>query len=655
MLLLLLACATNKQADEDSAAVQISWTDTDGDTIIDLQEGWIDPENPEGTPSTDTDGDGEADYLDLDSDGDALEDALEAGDADVITLPWDSDFDGTPDFRDLDSDENCLSDESEKAFDSDSDGIGSHADLDDDGDGIPDTAEMDGCERIDSDGDGIYDHRDTDADGDGIGDLFEGDISAYDSTPRDSDSDGVPDYLDDDSDNDGFPDADEGQAPADTEPPADTDADGDPDFRDIDADGDGINDADEAAYGTDPLLSDTDGDGFPDGMEVSAGTSPTDPGSTFEGLYVVVDERQTIEEHFDFELQLKMGDIGFLLDTTCSMSGALNSMASEFSQIVTDLSATVPDAEYAVATYDDYNYGGFGTSGDKPFILVQQVTSDTASVQSALSGLYVHNGVDIPESTLEGIYQSITGAGFDQDCNGRYDASTDVLPFQADPADPFGGTGGQFYRAGGAGGGTGGGMGFRDYALPVVVYVTDADFRDPGNGYGAPNGCPSVANSTRAANATTNLGAYLIGIGMNNVPIPQMNALAQDTASYADLNGDGRSNEELVFTWNSGQASQLRTTIIDAIDELVSSIRIEEVTLEIDGDTEGFVVAVDPPSHQINANANGQTIRFNLTFLGAVPEQPTPQFYHLTLNVIGDGTLLLGQQEIFVLIPGSAG
>jgi len=77
-------------------------TDTDGDTIVDLDE--------EAELGTDSDGDGTPDFGDLDSDNDGYPDSREAGDDDPGTPPVDSDRDGIPDYRDLDSDADGLSD-----------------------------------------------------------------------------------------------------------------------------------------------------------------------------------------------------------------------------------------------------------------------------------------------------------------------------------------------------------------------------------------------------------------------------------------------------------------------------------------------------------------------------------------------------------------
>ncbi len=640
----------------DDPTTLISWKDEDEDTILDLDEGYVDPAQVGGDTaegpleSTDTDEDETPDYQDLDADDDGIEDYLEAGDEDVVTLPWDSDLDGTPDFRDLDSDDNCIDDGDEGSKDPDDDGVRNFADLDDDGDGILDTTEIgDDCAVLDSDADETPDYRDDDSDGDGASDATEAGTSAWETEPRDLDGDGVPDSLDDDSDGDGFSDSTEAGG---GDAARDTDGDGMWDGADLDADGDGIPDAEEASHGTERLDPDSDDDGFTDGAEVAAGTLPNDETSVIEGIYVTVEERTNVEENFEFTLSVSQGDIGFLLDTTCSMSSTLSSMASQFSQIVSEVEAQVPDAQYAVATFDDYNYGSYGTSGDKIYDLVQPLTTSTSSVQSALSSLSVHNGVDGPEGAMEALYQALSGAGYDMSCNHSYDASKDVRPFIASGADPFNGGGGQNYNSGVPGIGTGGGMGFRPYALPVIVYVTDNYMRDPENGYGSPGGCPGDAGQSDVVSAAGSLNATLIGISVSgSTPVAQMNTLANQTGSLADTDGDGAADDKLVFQW-SGNASALRTTIVSAITDLVDSVQFSKITLQVDGDTHGFVKSIDPEEYTLSSSANGQVIDFDLTFRGAVAAADTDQTYKLTLNVLGDGTVLLDTLDIYVLVPG---
>lgn len=98
------ACATGTGCIAGSCGMRPT-IDTDGDTISDFDEA--------AAAMRDTDGDGTPDFMDDDSDGDGISDAMEAGDADVMSPPVDSDGDGLPDFRDLDSDNDGLSDEDE--------------------------------------------------------------------------------------------------------------------------------------------------------------------------------------------------------------------------------------------------------------------------------------------------------------------------------------------------------------------------------------------------------------------------------------------------------------------------------------------------------------------------------------------------------------
>ncbi|NOY24802.1 MAG: hypothetical protein GXP62_02925 [Oligoflexia bacterium] len=629
--------------------------DFDGDTILDIHEGDGDP-----------DGDGLPNWQDTDSDGDTISDATEAGDSDPVTLPIDSDVDGTPDFLDRDSDDNCITDPNEKhdtgagPGDADGDGVADYADNDNDGDGIPDTVELRGtCDLpLDSDGDRTPDFMDTDSDNDGIGDIYESGMGDYVASPVDTDGDGTPDYLDLDSDGDGISDADEGGTGGDpSAEPRDTDSDGIYDFQDTDSDGDGLSDKDEASvYLTDPYDADTDGDGFSDGAELAAGTDPLDPSTVIKGIYVEVGERTEVEQGFDFDLRIQMGDIGFMIDTTGSMSGTANAMAGEFSQIITELALTIPDAQYGYATHDDYPYGSMGQAGvDQAFELHQQVTSSTSSVQAAMSATRIHSGMDSPESSMEALYQAFSGVGYDMNCDSVYEDTSDVRPFLASKGDPFGGLGGQGWSVSSPGGGTLGGMGFRDLAVHIVVEATDSAMRDPEAGYATPGGCPQDAGFSDVVAAAGDLGASLVGISVSDtlLPEPQMLDLAAATGSYADTDGDGRANNPLVFEW-SGTDEDFRDTITQAIEDLIGAVRFDTVSLQVVGDEWGFVSAIDPEKYDdiSDLGTGDTTLSFTLTFRGVVAATTEDQIFALTLNVLGDDSILLDSTEIIVVVPG---
>ncbi|MFL6550966.1 MAG: outer membrane beta-barrel protein, partial [Povalibacter sp.] len=185
---------------------------------LDLDNDGI-PDDIEG--SEDADGDGIPNLADLDSDNDGIPDLIEAGGADldgngvadnladanhngladvydaaaggIALLAIDTDGDGFPNFRDVDSDGDALSDLLEAGgVDANGDGrIDTFADVDHNGLADSVDASFTGghaLARPDTDGDGVVDGLDTDSDGDGMSDRVE--------SSSDSDRDGIPDYRD---------------------------------------------------------------------------------------------------------------------------------------------------------------------------------------------------------------------------------------------------------------------------------------------------------------------------------------------------------------------------------------------------------------------------------------------------------------------------
>ena len=227
-------------------------TDTDGDGIVDAIE----------SLTADTDGDGTLDYLDVDSDNDAIPDSVERG---TTTTPRDTDGDGLADYIDRDSDDDRIPDGLEAGatpatpVDTDSDGTPDYRDRDSDGDRVPDALEGGGV-GVDTDSDEIDDAFDVnqvggaDANLDGIADA-----AATSNVDRDT----QPDFRDVDSDGDGIGDRLESQTTG-----VDTDADGIDNRYDVnstggvDANRDGVDDA--------RLLPDTDGDGRADQRDLDA-------------------------------------------------------------------------------------------------------------------------------------------------------------------------------------------------------------------------------------------------------------------------------------------------------------------------------------------------------------------------------------------------
>jgi hypothetical protein len=358
---------------------------------------------------------------------------------------------------------------------------------------------------------------------------------------------------------------------------------------------------------------------------------------------------------FTFTLEIQEADVGFLLDTTCSMSGTMSAMAGEFSTMVDDLSSAIPDAQYGYATYDDYAMTPYGytSSGDKPFILSSQITSAVGRVQSRMSSSSIHFGGDGPESGMEALFQAASGNGYDQNCDGRYAAGTDVQPLRSTSGDPFSGAGGSARDPSVPGGGEIGGFGFRDDALPIIVYATDNYLRDPESGYGSPGGCPRDAGSSDVISAVTGIGARLIGVDTSGTPTTQMNELADATGSLADLDGGGSADDRLVLRW-AGSSATFRSSVVDAIRSLVNSVEFSTVELVVVGDTWGFVSSIDPSSYSDVGTGGGSTIlSFTINVSAAAPAAPDTRTYNIGLQVLGDGTVVLAEDTLVVVVPGS--
>lgn len=243
--------------------------DPDADGLTNLAEYRLELESAGGEPNV-----VRTSPCDPDTDGDGLDDVVEAGSryGDGPSDPTRADTDGDGVLDGLE--------------DSSRDGTWDQRDetdptrADTDGDGL-----ADGFEDEDQDGTvqaSETDPRQADSDGDGVRDGDERSIFGTDPTAPDTDGDGLVDGLElglfgdsdpstssdpqrADTDGDGL---DDGAEDADRDGARDDD---ETDPRLADTDGDGITDSVEAGdLGTDPLSPDTDGDWVSDGEEVGA-------------------------------------------------------------------------------------------------------------------------------------------------------------------------------------------------------------------------------------------------------------------------------------------------------------------------------------------------------------------------------------------------
>jgi hypothetical protein len=333
-------------------------------------------------------------------------------------------------------------------------------------------------------------------------------------------------------------------------------------------------------------------------------------------------------------------DLAYVLETGMSATSTIRAAGDSLPDVLAALDEDFASQTIGVATFDDYAYSSYGTAPDKPYQLQQQQTDARESVQYVLDGLSAHKGEDSTQSGMEALYQALTGVGYDQDCDADYDTLADVLPFESNPADLFGGTAGQAYDVTDDSTGALGGMGFRaDAALRVVVYSTDGWLRDSENGYGTPGGCADDAGFSAVVKAALDANVWLVGVGTSALPVPQMEDLADATGAFADLDSDGSADERLVYEILPG-TDTFRDSVLSALDGIRHQVGLPDVyasvRLEVRDDPLGIVSSMGPSEFVDVAWADVDALEFHVAYdthaYGAEPVVGS-----VTLAVVGDG------------------
>ncbi len=415
------------------------------------------------------------------------------------------------------------------------------ATTDTDGVDAEDGTEVDVIEESDADAPLI------DTDGDTISDVDEGADEAVDT-----DGDGDPDFEDLDSDADGIPDVAEAGDDDLATPPRDTDDDGIPDFRDRDSDNDGLSDRWENDHGLDPYDEDSDDDGAPDLIEVGAGTDPLDPDSNpaSEGNFFFVvpyrDDPDPSSDTLVFGTDIQKADVFFLMDTTGSMTGAIDNLRSSLSTtIIPAISTVIPDVWFGVGRFDDYPIAPYGMSGvDIVFGLTQRMTSDVSAAQAGVNALDLHSGYDGPESHVPALYAAATGSGFGTYLAPQGFCSTGEIGYPC----------------------------FRQDAIPIVIMFTDAPMHNgPGNVNPYTSVTPAPPTFGDAVAALDAIHAKVISIindGGYGDAVPHATAMTTATGAV-----DSTGSPLIYVIPHDGTG--LGTEVVNAVETLVEQVPID--------------------------------------------------------------------------------
>jgi hypothetical protein len=693
--------------------------------------------------------------------------------------PVDSDRDGAYDFQDTDSNNDMLSDTAQAApnplqagagsppaadclqgggrgvqtsvvsgwtchpFDTDTDGRPDYADADADGDRIENGQEIapgGAAAPTDTDGDGLPDWRDTDSDGDTILDVHETGIDRdLDGTPnfRDLDSDGDnPTGSEANSDRNEAGDADPATPPVQcprelnvaTLNLMDVMPDGVPDFEDTDSDNDGLSDREEAILGTDRCNPDSDGDGQLDSAEAAYCRNRMRTGCATERSQRIPDTDyylilpfggSAVNRELEFGTNIHVADVFFISDTTGSMGGQLravqSSIATPRTGLIDSLLRVIPDTWFGVSHYDDFPFGGYGSSPDRAFWplcagvptstpgcqpdwgITVQPPMRAMDVQATANQIRLHGGSDGPESAVEALYQIITGEGFyDRSRPDTCRGSDGRGPCWVPPRNCVDGTRGMpCFRAG---------------ALPIVVHYTDAPFHNgarnespPGSTYNEPYVGISPTphnmddlinaynrNSGRVVNMNANSGQRCAGMRPTShsgfSPCFDFRVLAEGTSSV-DLEGN-----PLVFDLPGGGtvSSDFVDTVVEAVNTLATRVPIDINTATRNDpanpamvDATRFIRRRTPSCQIAPMNDRCWTEPMGVTHRAAVARTDLSTFYRVVpgtrvrftiffqndnvfrgerqsstlfrafIDVVGDGVTTLDTREVYILVPAS--
>ncbi|HCH65200.1 MAG: hypothetical protein CL927_15845 [Deltaproteobacteria bacterium] len=265
-------------------------------------------------------------------------------------------------------------------------------------------------------------------------------------------------------------------------------------------------------------------------------------------------------------------DVYLLLDVAYNYSCYHPELDRFIDDIIDELYATFGDVAVGFGVYDDYRVSGWATVNG-PYEMRHAISTNHDSVKAAADRLRMEFGGSDEGSAYEAIFQAVWGAGYDQDCDGAFDLTTDIQPWHTHEDDAFAGAvpglDNEFPAEGSRRG-----VGWREGATHIVIYSVDNIIRDTAMGSELPAGsCGAPATVDTVARALAVTDTRLLGInvyewqGSDPRPQQQLEALAVATESYIDSNDDGLFDDPAVLAagWNWPQMS----TVMHAVEDLM--------------------------------------------------------------------------------------
>jgi hypothetical protein len=372
---------------------------------------------------------------------------------------------------------------------------------------------------------------------------------------------------------------------------------------------------------------------------------PDEPDADQETPDCVDIDPEELEADFDLETstQLLSADVFFLMDSTGSMHQEIaNIQRGLTGTIVPGAVAAIPDVRFGVGAFADFAVGEYGNpvTGDRPFEMRRAITDDIGAVQAALDGLpLTWDGLDLPESQVEALYQVATGEGL-----GDYIAPAPGCP-----------TPGLGYPC------------FREGSQPVVVLVTDAEFHNgPDGQWPYQRITPTPHTFDESMTVLESIGMRVIGIASENEAVPYLEEVGRRTGA---VDHDGN---PLVYEI-SNDGTGLDETIVGGIESLARRVPIDvdAIVLDVSGDDLDATVLVqavialraDPPSGVDRIEGNtfyqampGTLLTFRLRIdVSVIPIPDHTTLYPVLVRVRGNRVTVLLERVIYIEVPGRDG
>ena len=306
-------------------------------------------------------------------------------------------------------------------------------------------------------------------------------------------------------------------------------------------------------------------------------------------------------------------DVYLLADTTTSMGSTINAVRAGASQLVDELSDSLPgvDLHFGVGDYRDL------PGSDPPFRNRQALTGDRDAVITAIEGLTLAGGgSDLPEDQLYAL---------------------DHLATDLDPS-------------------SGGSLGFRPEAEKIVVWFGDAPGHDP-----ICSRLTGLDHEITESLVAAELRAAEIKVIALSVRSDGLDAYRSTSSILVSLCGSqampGQATRISQVTGGAYLSGINDGALLGVITDLTQGAvgRVDSATLSLTGETVDFLEGIDPASYGPFNTDEGDSFAFDTQFRGVVPcEDQRIQSFVGALDVLFDGGVV-AQRPVSVTVPSCEG